>query len=85
MYYDDLSPDAYRITEDGEVFTEVSSGVRFVTVRDAYRRAMRCIPTGPGPRRGASGLPRSPNEHAIGVIVRHYQPVVSERGPGSFG
>ncbi|MFV2117069.1 hypothetical protein ACE14D_00860 [Streptomyces sp. Act-28] len=38
MYYDDLSPYAYPITEDGDVFTEVSSGVRFVTVRDAYRR-----------------------------------------------
>ncbi|MFI1829059.1 hypothetical protein ACH41E_21785 [Streptomyces sp. NPDC020412] len=50
MYSDDLSPDAYPITEDGEVFTEVSSGVRFTTVRDAYRRAMRYITTGPGTR-----------------------------------
>ncbi|MFE0643048.1 hypothetical protein ACFW2Y_15735 [Streptomyces sp. NPDC058877] len=38
MYYADLSPYAYPVTEDGDVFTEVSTGVRFVTVRNAYRR-----------------------------------------------
>ncbi|GGU86927.1 hypothetical protein GCM10010275_23410 [Streptomyces litmocidini] len=38
MYYADLSPYAYPITGGGDVFTEVGSCVRFVTVRDAYRR-----------------------------------------------
>lgn len=38
MHDDDLSPYAYPITEDGDVFTGVGSGVRFVSVRDAYRR-----------------------------------------------
>ncbi|MFB6837415.1 hypothetical protein [Streptomyces sp. NPDC056361] len=38
MFYDDLSLYAYCIAEDGDVFTEGGPGVRFVTVRDAYRR-----------------------------------------------
>ncbi|MFF0476442.1 hypothetical protein [Streptomyces sp. NPDC004284] len=56
MYYDDPSPYAYLTAEDGDVFTEVGTGLRFVTVRDAYRRLNigwletgRPWPAGPAP------------------------------------
>ncbi|MCX2179948.1 hypothetical protein KV205_05300 [Streptomyces sp. SKN60] len=38
MFYADLSPYAYLPAEDGDVFTEAGAGLRFVTVRNAYRR-----------------------------------------------
>ncbi|MFG3345451.1 hypothetical protein ACGF1Z_10355 [Streptomyces sp. NPDC048018] len=52
MYCADLSPDAYPTAEDGDVFTEVGTGVRFVTVRDAAAGSTSAgwRPDGPGPR-----------------------------------
>ncbi|MFD8639531.1 hypothetical protein ACFV14_04390 [Streptomyces zaomyceticus] len=38
MYYDDLSPYAYFAPEEGDNFTEVETGTRFVTARCAYQR-----------------------------------------------
>ncbi|MFJ9799918.1 hypothetical protein [Streptomyces sp. NPDC101145] len=63
MFYDDLSPYTYWAADAGDVFTEVGTGTRFVTVRDAYRRlnvgwleADRPWTAGPVPARFASGL-----------------------------
>lgn len=66
------APYAYLAAEDGDAFEEVGSGVRFVTVRDAYRRLNigwletgRPRATGPTPAKFASKLLTVLEERAV--------------------